>query len=79
MTQLRSLIDLRLDGFVSADEALREPRVREGYAAALGALVAAIQGYVVLSSAGPSIVPRGSAAASVRAMTRGLLDAEVPS
>jgi TetR/AcrR family transcriptional repressor of bet genes len=45
--------------------------------AAAGALVAAIQGYVVLSAAAPGVVPRGSAAASVRAMARGLLDPEV--
>jgi TetR/AcrR family transcriptional repressor of bet genes len=37
------------------------------------ALVAAIQGYLVLAATARSVIPRGSAAASTKAMADGLL------
>lgn len=49
------------------------PVVGEDAAAAASAVVAAIQGYFVLSAAAPGLVPPGSAAPAVSAMARGLL------
>lgn len=45
--------------------------------AAPAALLAAVQGYFVLSATAPALVPRGSAVRSVLTMTRGLLGLEV--
>lgn len=46
--------------------------------AAAAALMAAIQGYFVLAATARSQIPRSSAAASVKAMARGLLHIEQP-
>jgi TetR/AcrR family transcriptional repressor of bet genes len=41
--------------------------------AAASALVAAIQGYLVLAATARSVIPRGSAATSTKRMAEGLL------
>jgi TetR/AcrR family transcriptional repressor of bet genes len=50
----------------------------EAPAAAAAALVAAVQGYFVLAATAPVLVPRGSAAASVKRMAEGLLQSSRP-
>jgi TetR/AcrR family transcriptional regulator, transcriptional repressor of bet genes len=46
--------------------------------AAAAALLASIEGYMVMAATARSQIPRGTAAASVRAMARGLLQTERP-
>jgi TetR/AcrR family transcriptional repressor of bet genes len=60
------------EGRKARDFATRDP------AAAACALVSAIQGYFVLAAVDRTLVPRGSAALSVRRMAAGLLDLRRP-
>lgn len=64
-----SLAEILTDGVES------EAFVCENVVAAATAIVAAIQGYFVLAGAARSLIPRGTAAASVKQMSHGLLSA----
>jgi TetR/AcrR family transcriptional repressor of bet genes len=66
-----------LTGIVKRGVEARALRCEEPKAAAC-AVVAAIQGYFVLAATSPSLIPRGSAARSVRAMATGLLSPTRP-
>ncbi|MEM9864225.1 MAG: TetR/AcrR family transcriptional regulator [Myxococcota bacterium] len=57
------------------DEGARSGAFRCGGRAAAVALMASVQGYFVLAGSAPNLIPRGSAARSVRAMAAGLLGA----
>jgi TetR/AcrR family transcriptional repressor of bet genes len=63
----------RYERFLAEDLSELESLVRTRAVAT--AILAAIQGYFTLAGIAPGLVPRGSAAASVRRMADGLLDA----
>lgn len=70
-----------LDSLAGRLERLIAAELREGTGSAQGArrmaggILAAVQGYFVLSAASPSLVPPGSAASTVKQMVRGLVTA----
>jgi TetR/AcrR family transcriptional repressor of bet genes len=55
-----------------------EGRSTRGRRAMAAALVAAVEGTFALAAAAPAVVPRGSAAAMVRRMARGLVASQPP-